>query len=503
MTFTVDSYLEYFLTLLAWIINNNIFAVLIQTGIFLIPLIVILFKTWLDVKKQGEDEGNKGEMLINWLGLQFFPAMFVIVIVMAPTIPIHLNNIELNIEQSKACGYRVPQAPKESGYSDLISELGGKQAKVPLWWGFFHQLNKGVMHALTSAIPCQPDLRQIRFEVQHEKINDPALLTELRQFVTQCYIPSRQKLQTSQISLTPAQVREVSWLGGKILVSNSELYPRYRAQQPNNLWAYDAKRDTGLPNTGEGGFPTCDEWWIKDTVGLKYRLLAEMRQNLSVNVQEFFSKKDGAEESLLRTLVRPENLNVSGGKVYPGYGGNLDVTFTNEANRLVASVGSVVGSIAIFPALDSMRQALPMVHAFTLMSIVILLPLIIVMSGYSLKTVITLTFVNFGLISLTFWWELARWLDSWLLGVLYNSAAHNSLNPFFLENTEDDFIVNFVMGSLFLILPALWLGAISWAGVNIGQIAQQLANGTKDSKAAGQKGGESVKSTVKTIGSGL
>ncbi|MEN2837845.1 hypothetical protein HPFOLIGI_00006 [Mannheimia haemolytica] len=32
MTFTVDSYLEYFLTLLAWIINNNIFAVLVQTG---------------------------------------------------------------------------------------------------------------------------------------------------------------------------------------------------------------------------------------------------------------------------------------------------------------------------------------------------------------------------------------------------------------------------------------------------------------------------------------
>ncbi|QLB12790.1 TraG-like protein [Bisgaardia hudsonensis] len=503
MTFTVDSYLEYFLTLLAWIINNNIFAVLIQTGISLIPLIVILFKTWIDVKKQGDDEGNKGELLIRWLGLQYFPAMFVIVIVMAPSITINLNNIELNVEQSKVCGYRVPQAPQNSGYGDLTSELGGKQAKVPLWWGFFHQINKGVTHALTAAIPCKPDLRQIRFEVQREKINDPALLTELRQFVTQCYIPSRQKLQTSQISLSPAQVREVSWLGGKILVSNSELYPRYRAQQPNNLWAYDAKRDTGLPNTGEGGFPTCDEWWVKDTVGLKYRLLVDMRQNLSVNVQEFFSKKDGFDESLLRTLVRPENLNISGGKVYPGYGANLDGTWSNAVTRLVASTGSVVGSIGIFPALDSMRQALPMVQAFALMSVVILLPLIIIMSGYSLKTVITLTFVNFALVTLTFWWELARWLDSWLLDVLYNSATHNRLNPFFLENTEDDFIVNFVMGSLFLILPSIWVGAISWAGVNIGNITQQLANGSRDSRAAGKQGGDTMKSAAKTIGSGM
>lgn len=498
MTFTVDSYLEYFLTLLAWIINNNIFAVLIQTGIFLIPLIVILFKTWIDVKKQGEDEGNKGEMLINWLGLQFFPAMFVIVIVMAPVLPIHLNNIELNVEQSKACGYRVPQAPKESGYGDLTSELGGKQAKVPLWWGFFHQLNKGVTHALISAIPCKPDLRQIRFEVQHEKINDPALLTELRQFVTQCYIPARQKLQTSQISLTPAQVREVSWLGGHILVSNSELYPRYRAKQPNNLWAYDAKRDTGLPNTGEGGFPTCDAWWAENNIGLKYRLLEDVRQNFSAKVVEFFSTKDGAEESLLRAIVRPENLNVSGGKVYPGYGGNLDATFANATNKLVASVGSVVGSFGIFPALDSMRQALPMVHAFALMSIVILLPIIIVMSGYSLKTVITLTFVHFALVALTFWWELARWLDSWLLDVLYNSATHNRLNPFFLENTEDDFIVNFVMGSLFLVLPAIWMGAISWAGFSLGSLAQSFMAGVQDARNSGAKVGDVASSALQS-----
>ncbi len=42
---------------------------------------------------------------------------------------------------------------------------------------------KGVTHALTASIPCKPDLRQVRFEVQHEKINNPALLTEVRLFV--------------------------------------------------------------------------------------------------------------------------------------------------------------------------------------------------------------------------------------------------------------------------------------------------------------------------------
>ncbi|MDW0758489.1 hypothetical protein P2H81_11685 [Mannheimia haemolytica] len=116
MTFTVDSYLEYFLTLLAWIINNNIFAVLVQTGLFVLPLIFVLISTWMEVKKQGEDEGNKGDLLITWLSLKFYPAMFVVVLVLAPMIPINLNNIELNVERSKACGYRVPTAPEDSGY---------------------------------------------------------------------------------------------------------------------------------------------------------------------------------------------------------------------------------------------------------------------------------------------------------------------------------------------------------------------------------------------------
>lgn len=487
MTFTVDSYLEYFLTLLAWIINNNIFAVLVQTGLFILPLIFVLIGTWMEVKKQGEDEGNKGDLLITWLSLKFYPAMFVVVLVLAPMIPINLNNIELNVERSKACGYRVPTAPEDSGYNQMNSELGNQQARVPLWWGLFHQINKGVTHALTASIPCKPDLRQVRFEVQHEKINNPALLTEVRLFVQQCYVPARQKIQSSQLSLTPAQVRETSWLGGRILLTNSELYPRYRAQQPHSLFPYNASRDNGLPNNGEGGFPNCAEWWDTANNGLKDRLLADVKQNFSAKVMDFFSSKENSDESILRTVLRAENMDISRGKVYPGYGGNLDRSFTNEVTKTASTFGLSLGSIGAFPAFDSMRQALPMVHSFALMALIILTPLIMVMSGYSLKTLVTLTFVHFALVALTFWWELARWLDSWLLSALYDSGTHNRINPYFLENTQDDIIVNFVMGSMFLVLPAIWLSSMSWAGIYIGSLASTFNNGVKDTKDKTQK----------------
>lgn len=126
MTFNVDSYLEYFLTLLGWIINNGLFGLLVSTGLFIAPLIGVLIKTWLEVKKQGADEGNKGELLIDWLGIQFFPAMLVIVITLAPMLPISLNNMAYDTNRSKQCGYKVPLAPERTGYGDMVSEFADK-----------------------------------------------------------------------------------------------------------------------------------------------------------------------------------------------------------------------------------------------------------------------------------------------------------------------------------------------------------------------------------------
>jgi conserved putative membrane protein len=490
MTFYTDSYLEYFLTLLGWIINNGVFSLFVGTGLWLLPLIGLIIKTWLDVGKQGDDEGEKGELLIRWLYLNLIPAMFVVILVLAPVIPVSLDNIGFNVERSKQCGYKVPLEPSKTGYGSYIeSTFGGKQARVPLWWAMMHKINKGLTHGFASTIPCQIDLRQVRFEVQHEKINNPALLTEVQQFTQQCYVPARRKVQESQVSLNEAQAREISWLGGKLFIKNSELYPRYRAQQPIKPFPYDNARDAGLPNNGNGGYPTCDQWWDNAEAGLRPRLLADMRQNLSAQVSDFFNSVDNQDEALLRTLLRPENIDVSKGKVYPGYGGNLDPTMANAAARTAAGAGSLVGSLAIFPGLDSLRQALPMIQAFLIMVVIILTPAIIILSAYSLKTVITITFVHFAIVTTSFWWELARWLDSALLDILYNSSAHSRINPYFLENTQDDFIINFVMGSLFIVVPALWFTAMGWAGIKTGDIAQSMANGAKSSQAMGEKTG--------------
>ncbi|OOF39176.1 conjugal transfer protein TraG [Rodentibacter mrazii] len=497
MTFSVDSYMEYFLTLLGWLLNNGVFALFVGTGVWLIPLVGMIFKVWRDVAKQGDDEGEKGDLLIRWLSLELIPAMFIVVLTLAPMFTISLNNIEYNERASIQCGYKVP-SPEKSGYAPFATTFSNRQARMPIWWMFMHKIDKGFTYGMTAVLPCQRDLRQVRFEVQHQKITNPALLTEVEQFVQQCYVPARQKLQTSQVSLTPAQVRETSWLGGKLLISNSELYPRFRAQQPISTFPYDSTRDTALPDSGRGGFPSCDQWWDESNAGLKSRLLTDMRQNLSAQVSDFFNSVSNRDEALLRTLLRAENMDISKGKMYQGYGGSVDAGFWNAVTRLTSTVGTAVGSLAIFPGLDAMRQALPMVQAFMIMALIILIPIITILSGFSIKTVVTLSFVYFALVTTSFWWELARWLDSFMIEIMYSSPSHDMLNIHFLENAQDDIISNFVMGSLFIILPGLWFGAMTWAGINVGgTMSQALRQGSNQASTAGGKGAGIIESKLK------
>lgn len=74
--------------------------------------------------------------------------------------------------------------------------------------------------------------------------------------------------------------------------------------------------------------------------------------------------------------------------------------------------------------------------------------------------------------------------------MLYNSDTHSSWNLAGIQNTQDDVIINLVMGSMFLVLPTFWLGAMTWAGVSRVGVAVNgaLAGGAKVAQDSGGKG---------------
>ena len=368
---------------------------------------------------------------------------------------------------------------------------------MPVWWAFMHALSRAITGASVAAIPCGTDLRQIRMEINATRIDDPVLAQEVADFTHDCYGPARAKLFMNRPNLDEAQMHDVTWIGSRFYLDNAGYYDTYRARAPRDGWAYDSNWDAGLAQVPSGaGYPTCRQWWNDSGNGLRARLLDQVDPSLLNRLAGWagFLSRTEVDDSVIRTIASPRQQKLNQGSVYTDYGGQIDKTLPNVINRAASDVGMAVGGLAYFPAMDVVRQALPMVLAFLKMALVICIPIVLLIGTYDLKTVITLTVVQFALFFTDFWLQLARWIDSTILDALYGwgfgwNRPHTNFDPLIgLNNTFGDMLLNFVMGAMFLVLPGFWIASLGWVGFRAGQAIQGMTEGTKGGAQAGGKG---------------
>jgi hypothetical protein len=193
---STNSYLEFYLTLLGWIINNGLWNVLLDTGLFAAPLGAIILQEWLSARQQGADEGNKGLLSVARVENRLWVAYIVMMFACAPLLPLNLTSLRLDAQASQRCGISVAQ-PHDTAWGVTFDTLGDQSANVPVWWYLVHTLSKGVTAAGTAAIPCAPDIRQIRMDIDETRIHDQVLLQEVADFTKDCYGRSRARCSPS------------------------------------------------------------------------------------------------------------------------------------------------------------------------------------------------------------------------------------------------------------------------------------------------------------------
>lgn len=504
MTLYTTDYLEYYLTLVSWIVHNGIWSVLVASGVFAIPFLAIIIQEWLKARTEGADEGNKGMLSAARIENRVFVAIVVIMFAGIPFIDVSFNTLQLDRSRSTQCQVSVP-SPAQTGWSQSFSTLNNQSAKVPVWWFFMHAISRAITGASVAAIPCGSDLRQIRMDVDSTRINDPLLAQEVADFNHDCYGPARAKLFMNRPDLSAEQMHDVTWIGSNYFLDTAGYYDTYRTKTPREGWPYDSTRDAGLAEVPSGaGYPNCRQWWADGGNGLRARLLAQVAPGLLTRIGGWvgFLPQDQVNDSVIRAIASPRQQKLNQGAIYTDYGGQIGMTAPNIATRAASDVGLAAGSMVFFPAMDAMRQALPMVLALLKMALVISIPLVLVIGTYDLKTVVTVSVVQFGLFFVDFWFQLARWIDSTILDALYGwgwgwNRPHTNFDPLIgLNNTFGDMLVNFVMATMFIVLPTVWVAALGWAGVQAGVIAQNLAVGSKDAKDSSGAGVNKVTGKV-------
>lgn len=500
MTLYTSDYLEYYLTLVGWIVNNGIWSVLEASGIFAVPFAAIVIQEWLRARSEGADEGNKGVLSAMRIENRVWVAVVVIVFAGIPFIPVDMSIIRFDQSRSQQCQVSVPE-PADTGWANAYTVLNNQSALVPVWWFFMHAVSKAVTGAAIAAIPCGTDLRQIRMDIDATRIDDPVLAQEVGDFTHDCYGPSRAKLFSNRPTLTDDQMNDVTWIGSHYFLNTTGYYNTYHSSTPRTAWPYDATRDAGLAQVDSGGgYPTCLQWWADGSQGLRARLLQQVSPDLLSRIAKWagFLSQDEVDDVVIRTVVSPHQQVLNQGHVYTDYGGQVDMTTPNMAARGARDLGLSLGALGFFPAMDAVRQALPMVLSLLEMALVICIPLVLVFGSYELKAVVIVSCVEFALFFTDFWFELARWIDSTVLDALYGQglgagSPHSNFNPLMgLNNSFGDMLLNFVMGMMFIVLPAFWVAALGWVGVRVGSALQGLSDGTRPIGQAGSKGAGTV-----------
>lgn len=497
--FTSD-YLEYYLTLVAWIISNGIWQVLAATGLVALPFIVIVVQEWFRARTDGADEGNKGVLSAIRIETRVWVSIVVLMFACVPMIPISLDTVRFDPIRSAQCDTDVV-LPSETQWGAAFTELNGQSAIVPIWWFFMHSLSKAVTAAAVASIPCGTDLRQMRLDIDATRIDDPMLSQELVDFARDCYGSARAKLFAGRPTLSARETDDVGWVGSTYLTTTPGYYDSYRSRSPRTNWPYDAARDAGLPEVPSGGgYPTCREWWSDADSGLRARLLDQVSPDLLQRFQRWasFASSNEVDDAVIRAIAAPRNQVVNQGQVYSDYGGQIDMTVPNVATRIASDIGLIFGTLAFVPAMDAIRQGLPMTLSLIKMALVICIPIVLVIGLYELKAVVVVSCVEFAVFFVDFFFQLARWLDATMLDALYGwNSPHSNFSALIgLNNTFGDMILDwFVLGTMFLVLPAFWISALTWVGVRAGNALQGLADGTR---AAGQAGSQGFASAIRS-----
>lgn len=503
-TLYTNDYLEYYLTLVGWIISNGIWQTLVDTAFIAVPFLTILIQEWLRARAEGADEGNKGILSAARIENRIWVAVLVLFLAGVPVIDVDLNTIKFDQSRSGQCQVMVP-VPQDTGWRQSFTTLNNQSAKVPLWWFFIHSVSKAVTGAAIAAIPCGTDLRQMRMDIDSARISDPILSQEVADFARDCYGPARARMFMNRPTLNEAQMYDVTWIGSRQFLNTPGYYDTYHSRTPRTAWPYNATRDAGLAQVPDGGgYPTCQQWWNDGDKGLRSRLLNQVSPGLLFRLRKWasFIPQEQADDALIRAIASPQKQIINRGNVYVGYGGQVDMTAPNAVARITGDAGLAVGALGFFPAMDVMRQALPMALSLLKMALVISIPLVIVFGTLDLKTVITISAVMFSLFFVDFWFQLAHWLDSTILDALYgksfwDATPHSKFNlQFGLDNAFGDLLLNFVMVMMFLVLPGFWVMALTWAGIHAGDFAQGLAGSVNAATSAGGKVGQLAEKLV-------
>jgi hypothetical protein len=514
---SVDSYLELFTTLFGWTFYGILWDVLVGTGIVYLPFLGILIDNWREPAEGGEF-GTVTGLSLRRMEIELFIALLVVVLAGQPSALTALNAGTLSYSPPPTLTDPDPEsatvAEPQSTYGDTGFQGSPETVNLPIWWYAVIAATSGINHAVIEGLPSAADMRSYEQQARLATISDPNIRQEVSQFFSECYIPARSKYQAEQPQsaaitdlLDDYGADDPDWLGSHVYRETPNYYDTLRPTSPINGWAFIAARDTEYDpaDPPSAGRPYCSEWWADGEIGLRKKLVDEADltsgglSGLVVVIAPFLAGEkqfDAVAKVVLANAPPSWSSNDLAGY---NTGTSGIVSYAEQAVKGGLATGGIITASAMFSVtMTAILHGLPMVQAVLLLGLYALLPMLVILSRYSISMLMTGAMAIFTIKFWTVLWYLALWVDQNLILSMYPDV--NIFFQMFANPGEHDakrMLLNMITMSLYLGLPLLWSGIMAWAGIRVGRTIDATATPLRGPAAeAGSQGGRLGKALI-------
>jgi TraG-like protein, N-terminal region len=518
----VNSYAEIFTTVIGWHLYNVVWDVLASTGIVYLPFLGILIDHWRTAFVDGEELGGAAAGL-RALEIDLYLALTVVMLACVPTSLTTLNRSDVFYTPSATTANPSPvTATGSAPASTFGAALGGTPSavKVPVWWYAVMAISSGVNTAIISGAGLSLDgLRKVTEASRRASIDDPQVRHEALRFYNECYVPARTKFLSAPASaaatsaITTYGADDPEWVGSHALRDDPDLYGATYAEREVPGWSVDPSRDrdqASAPVPPTWGRPSCKEWWEGggSATGLRSKIVAAVGATSDLNaLVSTFGPSLSAErraDLVAQTVLDKTKLTVIPDASVPASGNLIKETFSSTA----VMIAGFITTFFTWLATAVLKPSLPFVQCLLLLGIYMLMPFVMVLARYSLAAMVVGAIAVFTIKMWSVLWFVTDFVDDKLALAVYPDAdsALSALSSFFkIGDATKAMLLNLVVMSLYLALPALWSGLMAMVGMRIGTALSPAANMSTDNiiaagSSAKKLGGQAAGLAARGIG---
>ncbi|ODB85684.1 hypothetical protein A3194_12700 [Candidatus Thiodiazotropha endoloripes] len=501
--------------LFGWYIFDMLVGVLQATALWLLPFFVVFFESTIGQAGAGSYRGFH-ERSLGTMEVGVYVKAVVIAFSLLPLVSVNSSSFTYSDETST-----YTPGNTNTTFDNTLTSLP-PQVQVPLLWYTVSSLAGGINAAIEAILPDQEDIRSLMHSMGQLSIHDPALQAEVRRFNRDCYQPSISAIRSFNLggdssAQAPVQMvtdyneaqnlyegeiyGDLSYIGARQLLNTRGLYrlcnspadcPHQDAIGPYSpVSGWETIYDFSSP--ARSG-PSCADWWSSQSRGLKQKLVTYMeteRSDITDSIADSFTDW-GASIGVVNAEDRGDAivqraLSNTGSLIYgsnSAEGHNSVTNFKDFIDWVVGTFSAVTGNGILSLLNGVIVDSLPLLQGYLVLIIAALLPLVMLVTLYSPKPVITLAFFMMAVLLWPGMWSIARWIDNVLLESIFDGYSILGM-----QLNAPAAILSIIAMLGYIGIPVVFSKMLVNAGMDAGELAQgavgNLQQGTQGSVRQG------------------